>query len=238
MNHTETEPIAAVCGKQAMSETAACNRILLLDTEPLADADVFSRWYRKMPSVRRQKIDAFRFDKDRRLSLGAGILLHEILRRVDADEGRLSKGENGKPILPDSSLHFNLSHSGRIAACAVSDRPVGVDIEEIRHFDESLIRYVFREEEIVLLRNTDADCTALWTIKESLMKYWGAGITLGPKKICVKPGEPLRAFCEEYPSGELFFTRFAFEEYRLTVCSAYERFCREAAWFDPTAGAE
>jgi len=43
----------------------------------------------------------------------------------------LSAGPTGKPVLADGALRFNLSHSGRWALIAVSDREVGVDVERI-----------------------------------------------------------------------------------------------------------
>ena len=41
------------------------------------------------------------------------------------------RGENGKP-LTNLSLHFNCSHSGGFVVCAVGEREVGVDLEQIR----------------------------------------------------------------------------------------------------------
>ena len=43
---------------------------------------------------------------------------------------QVAKDERGKPYLagyPD--IHISLSHSGRLAACAVAKKPVGVDVE-------------------------------------------------------------------------------------------------------------
>ena len=224
-----------------MMTTDGNNHIYLLDTKWLEDEELFAAWYQKMPPERRQKTDRFRFAKDQRLSLGAGILLYHALSQAGIGENMLSYGENGKPFLAGrSDLCFNLSHSGQVAACAVSERPVGIDIEGKRHFDESLIRYVFLEPEIVWIENhfedADAGYTALWTMKESLMKNWGTGISLGPKKICMDMNEPIRAQCEEYPSEKLFFTWFAIEDYQLTVCSEYKGFSGEPEWFIPMVG--
>lgn len=41
------------------------------------------------------------------------------------------RGENGKP-LTNLTLHFNCSHSGGFVVCAVGEREVGVDLEQIR----------------------------------------------------------------------------------------------------------
>ena len=44
---------------------------------------------------------------------------------------QLVYGTHGKPALSDSfSPHFNISHSGKYAVCALSEVPCGIDIQE------------------------------------------------------------------------------------------------------------
>lgn len=49
------------------------------------------------------------------------------------------KRENGKPFLADAegerTLFASLSHSGEITACALSERPVGIDMQERKKID-------------------------------------------------------------------------------------------------------
>ena len=45
----------------------------------------------------------------------------------------MAREERGKPYFPGApQYHFNLSHSGPFALCALSDRPVGVDIQVVQ----------------------------------------------------------------------------------------------------------
>lgn len=45
----------------------------------------------------------------------------------------LAQWQRGKPYFPHlPRCQFNLSHSGTLALCALSDRPVGVDIQMVR----------------------------------------------------------------------------------------------------------
>ena len=87
---------------------------------------------------------------------------------------------NGKPVFeghPD--LHFNLSHSGDMALCALSDRPVGAEIEVIRPHRDGLPAYVFKGEEYGRYLDLGGDWPAfcvLWTEKESIVKYTGEGL--------------------------------------------------------------
>lgn len=157
------------------------NHIYILDTNLLASIGTFDMWYRKMSVERRKKIDAFYFFKDKCLSLGAGILLSNGLFREEITDTELSYGENGKPFLCGrDDIYFNISHSEKMVICAFSDRPVGADIEAYRHFDDDLANFVYHESEIrqICSSGIDADIgfTQLWTIKESIMKYFGTGL--------------------------------------------------------------
>ena len=93
---------------------------------------------------------------------------------------QMARTENGKPYFPDHpERHFNLSHSGSLALCALSDAPVGVDIELIRPRRETLPAYVFKGEDyeryLALGGDWDAFYT-LWTEVESIIKYTGQGL--------------------------------------------------------------
>ena len=88
--------------------------------------------------------------------------------------------EGGKPCFKDRpEWHFNLSHSGQWAMCALSDAPVGADLEVIRPRRENLPAYVFKEEEYGRYLALSGDWPAfyiLWTEVESIVKYTGEGL--------------------------------------------------------------
>ena len=204
------------------------NCVYVLDTDILAQQRTFSEWYGKMTPRRQQKTDAFRFDRDKRLCLGAGILLTVALGRQREPECLFEA--HGKPYLAGSGINFNLSHSGRFAACAVSDKAVGVDIQQHRHFEKNLIEYVFssqeaqRIDECETAEQRDELCTKLWTVKESIIKYLGTGMSLAPKKIRLDFDGELKAKCSSHELGKLHFTSYDIPGYELTVCSEYEHF--------------
>lgn len=218
------------------------NRLYLMDTRALEDPGRFSARCGEMPPGRRAKIDALRSGKAKRLSLAAGVLLQIALARAGAGEAEFSFGENGKPCLSGGGVEFNLSHSGNLAACAVSALPVGVDVEAFRHFDEKLLRHICQERELANLReraapeDEDRLFTELWTIKESFLKYLGTGILLPPREVCIEIGSggTLRAVCGRYPDAarDARFTQYALEGHALTVCSPYREFTAELEWID------
>ncbi len=104
--------------------------LYILDTSVLEDEATFDMYYVMMPEYRRKKIDKKIFEKDKRLSLGAGILLHRALedflirsqKHSLHDEFHIELGPDGKPFIPEiqDSFRFNLSHSGTKAICIVA----------------------------------------------------------------------------------------------------------------------
>lgn len=92
----------------------------------------------------------------------------------------IARTENGKPYFrnwPD--LYFNLSHSGQWAMCALSDAPVGVDIEVVRPRRGNLPAYVFKGADYGRYLALGGDWSAfyiLWTEVESIVKYTGEGL--------------------------------------------------------------
>ena len=215
------------------------NRIYIMDTRLLEDPDIFGCRYDGMPPERKRRIEGCRLLKDRRLSLGAGILLSVGLARAGASDADVAYGEGGKPFLPGGEAFFSLSHSGDMAVCAVSCAPVGVDVEAVRHFRDDLAAFVFHQGEIEAVRadgnDPDGRFTALWTVKESVMKYDGSGLRLTPKRIRVRTWDPLRVEVGGILREDLIFTGYALPGYRMTVCSAAGPFPEDPEQVDPGA---
>ena len=108
-------------------------------------------------------------------------MLEDILREsFDLDKcPEFSYESHGKPYLRDCpDIFFNISHCRRGIACAVMDKPVGIDIEEIQ-FDEGLAKVIFNPEELGAVRSADEPAvkfTEIWTRKESFLKLTGEGL--------------------------------------------------------------
>ena len=86
--------------------------------------------------------------------------------------------EHGKPFIPGGP-YFSISHCKEGIAVAISDEPIGIDIEGIRHADEELIRRTMNEEERLWVTGDglrDRRFTRLWTQKEAVVKAIGTGI--------------------------------------------------------------
>lgn len=92
-------------------------------------------------------------------------------------------GSYGKPQLAGiDHLHFNVSHSGEYIVIAVSDNPVGIDLEEHDIAIDALGvgSMLFAEAEMQLLKRCSIEeaCVLfydLWTKKEAFLKATGWG---------------------------------------------------------------
>ncbi len=87
----------------------------------------------------------------------------------------------GKPVLNNDRLHFSLSHCNGFAAAIVSEKgPVGIDVEVISDRVFKVEKKFLNTHELELLGQVDPHlrysyATLLWSIKETVYKYWGRG---------------------------------------------------------------
>lgn len=127
----------------------------------------------------------------------------------------IARHEQGKPYFPSHPhCHFNLSHSGSFALCALDDQPVGADIEVIRPHHLKLAQRICCAEELLWLEEQPDKIAALcqlWTGKEALVKYHGTGLTLPLREIRT-PLPP------ETKQDDLLFHRVATPEFCLCSC--------------------
>ena len=84
----------------------------------------------------------------------------------------------GAPYI-EGGPHFSISHCKRGIAVAVSENPIGIDIEAIRTFSPDLMRKTMNEDEQLRITSSaipEVEFIRLWTQKEALLKLQGTGI--------------------------------------------------------------
>lgn len=149
-------------------------------------------WEAALPLLseqRREQCLKFRHELGRKTCAAAYLLLCEGLRKEYGIEEKpvFTYGEHGKPVIvgrPD--IHFNLSHCREAALCAVSTQPIGVDVESIRPYKESLARYTMNDEELAAIAASDNPARMFirfWTMKEAVLKLTGDGIRNDMKSV-------------------------------------------------------
>lgn len=130
-------------------------------------------------------------------------LLDFVLREYyDLDLSCLKelRGERGKPYFAGNPVYYNISHSSGVVVLALSDAPVGVDVEVKRK-----IRRKIGERFLGISTDDPLELLRAWTRRESYGKMTGEGFFFD----C-----PQREHCfaeYPYPCGQ--------DDFLITVCS-------------------
>ncbi len=83
----------------------------------------------------------------------------------------LKREKKGKPYFEEGFWHFNISHSGAYVCCALSDAPVGIDIQTIKKISPSVMKRFFSCDV-----SDPRVQTRMWARYESIGKQQGCGI--------------------------------------------------------------
>lgn len=160
--------------------------VKIANVEPLGAPGALDEALSQLSHYRREKVAPYRFERGKWLSAGAGLLLDNMLMEHGLRERDMeyATGDHGKPLLRNHpELHFSLSHSGTLVACALGDEPMGVDVQTIVKLRRGLVEYTMSEAEIKRLDamasidEQELFFTQLWTLKESYVKATGRGLT-------------------------------------------------------------
>ena len=165
---------------------------------PLADEFV-----KKVSKRRQEFISRVKNESAKKLCLGAGLLLAKF---VGTDE---QTDKKGKPFVAKGPC-FSVSHSHDIAILAVSENPIGADIELMDKTDISKLakRSMTDGEFSFIMHSADSvkEFYRLWTKKESYVKMLGIGFEKMPENTDV-----LNVSEYNFYTAEL-------EEYMLSIC--------------------
>ena len=137
------------------------------------------------------------------------------------------------PAHPD--FYYNISHSGGIAVCGLSDHPIGIDIQKVTKNTKQILRIAKRffsaaeQESLQALQDANepaAMCRLFcryWTARESYIKLIGRGLA-----------EPFANFRPDLDAGVIHALRshctdstgpLSEDTFYLTECPAPEGFC-------------
>lgn len=108
------------------------------------------------------------------------LLLSEALGELGVSRYGINILPSGKPILIGPELHFSISHAGGLCALALSDTPVGIDLQDMEtvskiHAPHSFARRYFSADEYKAFAEepTPEQLCRIWTRKEALCKLLG-----------------------------------------------------------------
>ncbi|MDO5852050.1 MAG: 4'-phosphopantetheinyl transferase superfamily protein [Methanobacteriaceae archaeon] len=177
-----------------------------------------------IPQNNKEKINSYQFDKDKKLSLGAQLLLFYGLKQEKIINPIFKKGKYEKPYCSNYNIHFNISHSGIYSACVINKTPVGIDIEKIdKTIDLNIAKNFFNKKEYESIKeSSDPKDTffKLWVLKESYMKQTGLGFNLPLDKFSIILDDPIKV--QDPNNKEAKYLKMKYwkiEDYYLAVCS-------------------
>lgn len=113
-------------------------------------------------------------------SAAATMLLHQLLVDFGYDKDEIIKNEQGAPELKNQKEVFcSISHSGEYVACAISEKKIGIDIQEMKEGKRTKISERFFHEKEQKLCELDYSLELfykIWTSKESYVKMNSCGL--------------------------------------------------------------
>ena len=155
------------------------------ETNLMQARSVFESQYASLPDFRKNKADRLKIKSSKNLCIASWLALRSasVYFGINADTAGFDYDTNGKPFFRDYPNTFiSISHSGSIATCAISDKPTGIDIEQINTPKEGICERFFSNSECNYIASA-SDYTEktnrffrVWVLKESYVKYTGVGI--------------------------------------------------------------
>ncbi len=147
-----------------------------------------------LPKEIKEKAFNFRRWQDRQSYLLGKLITWHGLKRYNYEDdclNRLQVNPYGKPSI-DQNIFFNLSHSGQFVVCAFYTAETGIDIEKIEPTDIEDFRDIFTHQEKAYLDRSATPLTdfyRIWTLKESVIKAEGKGLSIPLQQLNVLNGE-------------------------------------------------
>lgn len=183
--------------------------------QDFCDEDLENEYLRQTKEVRK-RVDSRRSEEARRLSLAGLLLLRRGVKRLyGIDDYAVKYSKNGKPILDFCFL--SISHSGKLAACAVSDNPVGIDAELLHEIKPRESYMLFSREESRYINESAAlrsnRFLRLWTMKEAAIKLNGGTLNTASDYCFPDITED-----KLYTVGNLRFNTEIYDGYIITTC--------------------
>ncbi|WP_438348551.1 4'-phosphopantetheinyl transferase family protein [Paenibacillus sp. FA6] len=187
-----------------------------------------------LPMEKQDRIHRFIHRDDAVRTLTADILSRlRICNKLNIKNSDIQfiHNKNGKPLLHgNDGLHFNNSHSGQWVLCALSDSPVGIDVELISDIDFDIAEHCFSEQECHDLYAHREDNRQdyffdLWTLKESYIKAVGIGLSLPLSSFTIRKDDHHILIDTQHAFNNCYFKQYSIDPaYKVSVCSQQDTF--------------
>lgn len=144
-----------------------------------ADEAMLDEWFEQMSAERKQAVSQMKVRHKKNLRIAADALCRKAISDycgIEQSKIIFEHTKAGKPFVKDLPVHFNVSHSGDMVVCAVSDCEIGIDIEKIRKVNPRSADKFATESEKEYISENENGFFEIWTLKEAYFKCIGTGL--------------------------------------------------------------
>lgn len=191
------------------------NKLFVVPHNESFDSKLYDSLSFLISSDKKAKLDNYKSDIDKKLRLYAELLMRVVIHQdlnVENDDIEFETNSYGKPYLINNQDYpFNLSHTNNMVAVAISNNPVGVDIEKIKEIEMGIAKRFFTEHELNYIEKFQDKIYEIWTKKEAYLKYIGKDLSVSLNSFDVTCGS----------LSEHFYT-VVYDKYIINMCSADE----------------
>lgn len=181
-----------------------------------------------------EKANSYKHYKDSVRTIIGELLIHYLYIQNHKESYSslvILRNQYGKPYCNNKAFHFNVSHTGNWVVCIIDTKQVGIDIELMTDIDYEALISLFHPSESQQLKQTTNKKEyffKLWTIKESVIKNIGKGLSipLNSFSICLgQDGISVHFEEEKFNSDEYRVKIYNFQQnYKLAACALHANF--------------
>jgi 4'-phosphopantetheinyl transferase len=177
----------------------------------------------------RSKIEKIINKEDKVKSLLSFILVRNVINqelKISNERIVIKKSKFGKPYLYGfKCFNFNISHSGDLIVCVTDNKPIGIDIEEIKPINyECIAKNFFTISEFNYILNDDSEASLskfykIWTLKESYIKADGRGLSIPLTSFSIEVSNSVNLVLNNRKNRYNLKSFDMFPNYKLAICS-------------------
>ena len=133
---------------------------------------------------------------------GRQLLCQLYIQKTGTECPEILVADRGKPYFAEGTLHFSISHTKSHVFCVLSERPVGIDAEEMdRAVNLRLAEKILSPTERIRFEQAQDKQSALlkfWVLKEAAVKLTGEGLRGYPNHTDFDPEDPRVKIIDEH----------------------------------------
>ena len=151
------------------------------------NGEIIDYWRQNTDKSRREAVSKKNELHFKQSVLGDILSIKAARKFLNDEPPKIKRTKHGKPYFDIPNGYISVSHSGDLVAVVIDSKPIGIDIEIIKPFNQKLIKRVCSERETEYISEKIERFFEIWTAKEAYLKIEGIGLSKGIINIIVNP---------------------------------------------------